>query len=592
MCHTGAVMVGRSLALVLAVALPAWGQTLSPEVQLCLQHFRAGERARAEKALGGMDGLPLYRVELNVDPSSRSLSGHLQISYPVKDKALGELYLRLTPNATSAGRVELSKVMVEGRPVSPEEVDPGLVRVRIDPAAAAGTVATLQLAFSAQIPKALPGSGSISALMGSSQPGITDHGAFSYTPAMIGLVGVIPMVPPTDERGEPTPGPTGLGDLALYPPAHVMAAITVPRGWRVHATGEPMGEVPERDGRIRFSFGAAGVRDFPVLVSRGYEVKTEAVDDLIIESDFAAEDREMGERVLHHAAAAVTELQRRLGPLPYKRLKVVEAPLTDGAGGMEFPGLFTISTALYRGAKDPSAALLGTELEALAPLLDSPDMKQLLNVPDMGSMLQDILEFSVAHETAHQYFAGLVGSDPIREPVVDESLAQYVALLYWEWRHGKLAAEKVRQEQLVTAYQMYRMLGGQDGAADRPTSAFGSSLEYAALVYGKGPLLHAEERRVLGDTAFFRGLRAYIDAYRYRWSCSACLSRVLASESPGSAARLDALRRHWWQERHGDEDLGKADLSGMLSGVGGAQLDPQTLQMMQQLMQQLLGQGQ
>jgi hypothetical protein len=420
------------------------------------------------------------------------------------------------------------------------------------------------------------------------------------------LVGVVPLVPPLDAEGKPGAGPSGIGDLALYEPSHVLATITVPSGWTVHATGAPMGEVPERDGRVRFAFAAGAVRDFPVFVSRGYEVSTKQVNGVTVESHYAAEDAEVGKRVLEHTSAALTEYERRLGPLPFTHFRVVEAPLSGGAGGMEFPGLVTVATSLYRGVGNPSAALGG--LGALQGMQGMQGLEQLEGMDDfmelmgggkggpmaqVGQALARTLEFTVAHEVAHQYFAGLVGSDPIHTPVVDETLAQYLALLYFEWKHGKPAAEALRREALVAPYHLYRMSGGEDGPADRPTDAFSSSMEYGALVYGKAPLLHHASRKLIGDEAFLRGMRSYVDTYRFKWACPECFTQELAKASPGNAKALEKLRTRWWNQSKGDEDLGTPDMGALLGsmgmGTGDMKLDAETQKAMEQLLKGLMG---
>jgi hypothetical protein len=404
-------------------------------------------------------------------------------------------------------------------------------------------------------------------------------------------VGVVPLVPPLDARGNPWAGPSGVGDLALYEPSHVLANVVVPSGWKVHATGSALGELPQKDGRIRYTFAAGAVRDFPVFASKGYESLTTTVNGVTVESHFAARDAEVGKRVLQYARDALVEFERRLGPLPYKTFRVVEAPLTGGAGGMEFPGLITVGTSLYRGAGNPGSALEGVQgLEQMQELLEAMG-GDAAPLAQLGKTLERTLEFTVAHEVAHQYFAGLVGSDPIHAPVVDETLAQYAALLYMEWKHGRAVAEKMRQEALVSAYHLYRLSGGKDGPADRPTSDFDDSMQYGALVYGKAPLLHHASRKLVGDEAFFKALRSYVDAYRFRWTCSDCFTRELAKVSPGKSEALERLRVRWWKEAHGDEDLGEPNMGALLgAGVDGAQLDPETLKLMQELLPGLLGQ--
>ncbi len=115
--------------------------------------------------------------------------------------------------------------------------------------------------------------------------------------------------------------------------------------------------MPRPDGHTRYSFGIAAARDLPLFVTKGYEDATRDVDGITVESHYLASDVDSGQRALMYAADALTEMQKRLGPYPYTHVRVIETRLTGGAGGMEFPGAVTISTALYRGAVDPLAAL-------------------------------------------------------------------------------------------------------------------------------------------------------------------------------------------------------------------------------------------
>lgn len=581
----------RTLAILcgLLLAGAVGAEEISPEVQLCLLHLRPSERARAREILGPWDELPLYVAELDVDPRSREVTGKARVRYAARGHELSSLPLRVTPDAFDAGRVRVFNATLNGQPAPLQRPEPALYRVALDPPVAVGAAAVVEVGLKAKAPVAPKDAGSL--VSGGVTAGNSDHGAFMASPDFISLVGLLPQVPAADESGALMPGPSGVGDLALYEPAHYLVSVTVPRGWRVHATGGLVGEVPEPSGKVRFTYAAAATRDFPLFVSRGYEVATAKVEDVVVESHFAAADAAAGRKVLGYAVSAMAELQKRLGPLPYTRFRVVEAPLTGGAGGMEFPGLVTVGSGLYRSG-DPLAALGVADSAQVKGLLAAAGLSgALANLPDLGAMLENMLEFTVAHEVAHQYFAGLVGSDPVNAPVVDEALAQYTALLYIEWKHGKKAADTIRDTQVAGGYQMHRMMGGHDAIADRPTSAFSSGMEYAAIVYGKAPLLHAEERKLLGDAAFLKGLRAYVDAYRFRWACRDCLTQVLAKQSPAHAAKLRALRRRWWEETHGDEDLGGGDAAGLLSRMGGQQLDPETQKLLEELLPQLLGTG-
>lgn len=574
--------------VLLFAAAPALGG--SPEVQLCLQHLKPSERERAEKRMGPLEQLPLYRVQLEVEPTRREVKGRVQVEVFAKKRKISELFLRLTPNA-SGTKVKLSEATLDGKPVTLERPEPTLFRLPVEPPLEPGAVAKLEVMLQASVPRGKANAGSLLGALGASGPP-GDYGAFAASPDFLSLVGIVPMMSPLSADGRPWAGPSGIGDLALYEPSNVLASITVPHGWQVHATGVALGEVPEKSRGVRFSFAAALVRDFPVFVSRGYESSSKTVNGVTVESFYAARDAAVGQRVLQYTASALEEFEPRLGTLPYRHFRVVEAPLSDGAGGMEFQGLITVGTSLYRGVADPNSILSGVQgmemFEAMMKELSALGGGATGGVNPFAHIAKSIertLEFTVAHEVGHQYFAGLVGTDPIKDPVADEALTQYASVLYFEWAHGTAAAESLRQETLVAAYHMYRLTGGEDGPAHRPTEEFGSSMEYGAIVYGKAPLMYHAARKLVGDEAFLRALRSYVDTYRYQWACADCFRKELVKASPPHAGALERLQHRWWREAKGDEDLGAPGIEALLGGsLGDMKLDPETMKLLQDML--------
>jgi len=584
------------LALLLAASPALAGG--SPEVQLCLQHLKSSEREQAEKAIGPVEELPLYRVQLEVDPSKREVKGRVQVEVLAKKRTISELFLRVTPNA-SGRKVTISEAKIDGQPASIERPEPTLIRVPVNPPAEPGASVKLEVSLQATVPRAKANTGSLLGALGASGPP-GDYGAFSATPDFLSLVGIVPMMPPLSEDGTPWAGPSGIGDLALYDLSNVVGTVTVPSGWKVHATGVAMGEVPEKTSGVRFSYAATLVRDFPVFVSRGYESASKTVNGVTVESFYSSRNAAVGKRVLQYTASALETFERKLGALPYKHFRVLEAPLSDGAGGMEFQGLITVGTSLYRGAADPNSIFEGAPgMEMFRDMMQQMQQMSSMGMGQGGAnpfdsitkTLERTLEFTVAHEVAHQYFAGLVGTDPIKDPVADEALTQYAAVLYFEWAHGKEAAESLRQEALVAAYQMYRMMGGPDGSALRPTEEYESSMEYGAIVYGKAPLFFHAARKLVGDEAFFRGLRSYVDTYRYKWACLDCVRKELAKASSGRSGALERLQDRWWKELHGDEDLGAASIESLMgASMGDMKLDKETQKLMEEILKGLSGQ--
>jgi hypothetical protein len=575
----------RALSISLVVLAGAALADPSPEVALTLLSLRAGERARLEKAQGPLEGLPLYRAQLELDPSRREVTGKVFITWVAKGQPLTELYLRLNANQHQA-RVKLSHASMNGTPLVLEQPEPTLYRVKLGVGIQPGSAAAVELKLTARIPAAATASDSLVS-GGLSATRDQDYGAFAAAPEIVSLTGLLPGVPPRRADGELAQGPSGIGDFGDFEPALWLVNLTVPSQWEVVAPGHALGEVPEQGGKTRYSFGICGARDFVLFATRGYEVSRQTLDDITVESHYLGSDKEAGQRVLKYAVDSLIELQKRLGPYPYSTFRVVEARLTGGAGGMEFPGLVTVSTALYRGAADPLAALGMPGLGAL------PQLQSMLG--ELKPMLESTLEFTVAHEAAHQWFAMMVGSDAIEEPVVDEPLTQHAALLYLEWKHGKAAADGMRQAQLKTAYHLMRMMGGSDAPANRPTREFETSSEYAALIYGKAPLFYDQARKLVGDEKYFKTLRNYCDELRWGFARTDTFTRMLGKAVPSQAKPLEKLRRHWWNETHGDEDLGKPDLGAMFGGSpadpnsGGESLDPSTMKLLEDAIRAMEG---
>jgi aminopeptidase N len=288
-------------------------------------------------------------------------------------------------------------------------------------------------------------------------------------------------------------------------------------------------------------------------------------------------DEANGKIVLGIAARALTEFGKRFGAYPWTELSVVEQPLSDGAGGIEYPTVIGVASLVYRSQQ--SMGSLGA--------LFGPQQKLGSHSTNVG-FSDKLIEFAVAHEVAHQWWSSLVGSDPHQHPALDEALAQYSAVLYVESKRGKAASLEAQKTQVAVNFQMIRQSGEEDGAVDRPTEAFASPLQYAGLVYGKAPLFFPAARKLLGDAAFNQMLRRYADTHRLGEAGPGDLVRAGAAVAPAHARALEKLHARWFDEKHGDEDVGPMDMGALIEATTGLQISPQEKAMMQQLMPQLM----
>jgi aminopeptidase N len=149
-------------------------------------------------------------------------------------------------------------------------------------------------------------------------------------------------------------------------------------------------------------------------------------------------------------------------------------------------------------------------------------------------------EFVVVHEAAHQWWYGLVGNDQVDEPWLDEALAQYSTLLYFEEVHGTRAASEVRRRVFEDPHEEL-IEEGRDLPVGQPVRAF-SREEYGAVVYGKGPLLFQDLRDEVGEDVFRSILRTYLRAHLYG---VATTDTLLAVAEEVSGRDLDSLFAEW-----------------------------------------------
>ncbi len=365
---------------------------------------------------------------------------------------------------------------------------------------------------------------------------------------------------------------SSVGDVGSDDLCHVRARVQVPANTRVVSPGliaheDQHAAAGDHPATRTYDIAAPVIRNFSIFASGELSQVSQVVDTIVVRSHFLDKDRRAGERALGVAERALRLFEARFGSYPFTELDLVEAPLVGGAGGVEFSGLVAVASMFYRPVA-PDGLLGG--LMALQGMggADGP----------MAKYMDSTLDFTVAHELAHQWWHGLVGSDSQGHPFVDESLAQYSTMLFLEERDGKAQALRASNMHVKMNYHGMRMMGQPDAPVDRSVSAFSTPISYAGLVYGKGPYLYGELRKLLGDQVFFDGLRAYVNQYGFREAPSRALFDIWAQGAQAKAVRK--LVRRWLDERYGDLDLGKPDMASMLSGMlpdGASPLDPQML---------------
>jgi hypothetical protein len=302
--------------------------------------------------------------------------------------------------------------------------------------------------------------------------------------------------------------------------------------------------------REKHHFAGESLRGFSLVAGRSLRSAETTVAGVKVRSLFTADHEKVGRRVLTIAADAARVFTERFGPLPVKTISVTEAPLVAGLGSTEFAGLAVIASAFYVD-------------------FDSPQMRNLPEiVREQRASVEDSLEFAVAHGVAHEWWGRAVGGDPERLPVLDEGLAHWSALLYYQDVRGPERAKEAEEEQLRGVYQIYRTFGGEDMPAASPSREFQNSFQYAAIVIAKGALMFSSLRQLLGDERFFKSLRLYYELNKLKVANLESLREELFEAVEVNQRRILARTlSRWLYERHGDEDVAPPD-PGLAAALG------------------------
>jgi aminopeptidase N len=145
-------------------------------------------------------------------------------------------------------------------------------------------------------------------------------------------------------------------------------------------------------------------------------------------------------------------------------------------------------------------------------------------------------EFYLAHEIAHQWWGQAVGWQNYHEQWLSEGLSQYFAALFARDRRGEQAFREVirqfRRWGLAQSDQGPIYLGYRLGHLKNDSRVF------RAVVYNKSASVLHMLRRLIGDDAFFRGLRRYYADNRYKKAGTADLQRAMEAESGGLLERF------------------------------------------------------
>jgi len=135
-----------------------------------------------------------------------------------------------------------------------------------------------------------------------------------------------------------------------------------------------------------------------------------------------------------------------------------------------------------------------------------------------------------AHEVAHNWFYGLLASDEVAEPFLDEGTADFATVLAHEARFGRWDNNHERSSRLDSWFgdpdderssEQRNYLRFRSQIEDEPplatsAEAWPSGGYYSVLIYNKGATVLFALMDVLGEETFWRGMRRYWDQWHFK----------------------------------------------------------------------------
>ena len=229
---------------------------------------------------------------------------------------------------------------------------------------------------------------------------------------------------------------------------------------------------PAEQDELVYRYHMDSARAFAISASTEYLLQTTTVGDVTVNSYSFSYDQKAGEQVLYDTAAALELYGRLFIPYPHTSLSVVEADFLDG---MEYDGLYFLSRGFYN-------------------LYDGTP--------------QGYLTFIAAHETAHQWWYGLVGNDQALEPWLDEATCTYMEHVFYENVYTDYPTAS--GESIVDWWWYYRVnFYDPSGWVDGAIYDFNLFRPYRDAVYLNGAKFFQELRTLVGDDVFFAFLKDY-----------------------------------------------------------------------------------
>ena len=266
------------------------------------------------------------------------------------------------------------------------------------------------------------------------------------------------------------------GDPFYSECADYQVKFTLNKDFVVAGGGKKLSEKVDGENKVH-TFSLTNARSFALVLSKEFKVKNLTHNGIMI--NYYYYDDQTPDKSVEYIVKSLDLFSNKFGEYAYSDYSVVQTKFVQG--GMEYPTLVMISDEL-----EPNA---------------------------YGEV--------IVHETAHQWWQSAVGNNEIEHAFLDEGLAEYSVVIFYEnhpeYQMGRkfmIASAEQTYKTYCTVYD--KIFGKVDTSMIRKLCDFDSEYEYVNIAYVKACLMFEHLRTTIGEERFFSGLKRYYKNYKYK----------------------------------------------------------------------------
>lgn len=255
------------------------------------------------------------------------------------------------------------------------------------------------------------------------------------------------------------------GDPFCFPCANYHMEINIPEGYELVSTGLNQDTIADDRGRETHLVEALNARDFCMVVVYDYSQITTSIQNTCLHCFAPPGYDDIARQVLEQSREIFNYFACIFGSYPYKEFNIVFVPM-EGFQGMEYSGVIFLQDEFLKSNSD-----------------------------------QQKSEFLLAHEIAHQWWYSVVGNDQVKEPWLDEGLANWSAYKYLQDMKGQSPPPEARNSKGVRLTRGLKQIY--------------STQDYYRTAYTGGEAFWFGLEDELGTDQVIKVLRKYYADFRY-----------------------------------------------------------------------------